>query len=58
MRNAPTQIIEYMLCQEFGWSLTELDAQPAKRVEDFLLIMNAKAQHEQSKSKGLNKKNG
>lgn len=37
--DAHPTITEYRLCKEFGWTLTELARQPAKKVEEFILIV-------------------
>jgi len=29
----------YRLCKEFGWTVTELNKQPAKTIEQFLIIL-------------------
>jgi len=29
----------YRLCKEFGWTVTELDKQSAKTIEQFLIIL-------------------
>lgn len=33
-------ITEFRLCKEFGWTKEELDRQPAKFVEECIVIMN------------------
>lgn len=42
----PIEIIEYMLCEKFGWTITQLYEQPAEKVTRFLQIMSIKRQHE------------
>lgn len=47
-------ITEYRLCKEFGWTKLELDRQPARTVEEFVIIMNEvdrQAQAELEKAK-------
>lgn len=31
---------EFRLCKEFGWTVTELRRQPAKKVQEFIIILN------------------
>lgn len=33
-------LTRFRLCKEFGWTLEELERQPAKTVEEFLVILN------------------
>jgi hypothetical protein len=40
-RNTPHQsITEYRLCKEFGWTPDQLRRVSAKKVEEFLIIIN------------------
>jgi hypothetical protein len=40
-RSAPHQsITEYRLCKEFGWTPDQLSRVPAKKIEEFLVIIN------------------
>jgi hypothetical protein len=32
-------LTEFRLCKEFGWTIQQLDEQPAKKVERFLIIL-------------------
>jgi len=32
-------LTKYRLCKEFGWTLQELDKQPSKRIQEFLIII-------------------
>lgn len=45
----PDEIVEYLLCKEFGWTLTELYDQPGVKVLRFLQIMHIKRQHDKMK---------
>jgi hypothetical protein len=33
-------LTEFRLCKEFGWTPLELARQPAKKVEEFIVILN------------------
>ena len=33
-------LTEFRLCKEFGWAPTQLARQPAKKVEEFIVILN------------------
>jgi hypothetical protein len=33
-------LTEFRLCKEFGWTPTQLARQPAKKVEEFIVILN------------------
>jgi len=33
-------LTEFRLCKEFGWTPTALARQPAKKVEEFIVILN------------------
>jgi len=33
-------LTRFRLCKEFGWSPKQLDAQPSKTIEEFILILN------------------
>jgi len=35
-----SSLTKFRLCKEFGWTLEELESQPAKTVEEFLVIIN------------------
>jgi hypothetical protein len=40
-RSTPHQsVTEYRLCKEFGWTPTQLASVSAKKVEEFLIIIN------------------
>lgn len=32
-------LTNYRICKEFGWTLQELDKQPSKRIQEFLVIL-------------------
>jgi hypothetical protein len=32
-------LTEFRLCKEFGWTVQQLDKQPAKKIEQFLVIL-------------------
>jgi hypothetical protein len=32
-------LTEFRLCKEFGWTLEQLEKQPAKKIERFLVIL-------------------
>lgn len=39
-RKSPhSALTEFRLCKEFGWTIQELDKQPAKKIEQFLIIL-------------------
>ena len=39
-RKSPhSALTEFRLCKEFGWTIQEIDKQPAKKVEQFLVIL-------------------
>lgn len=48
------EIIEYMLCENFHWTITELYEQPANKVTRFIQIMHVKRQHEKMKQQEAN----
>jgi hypothetical protein len=33
-------LTEFRLCKEFGWTILQLARQPAKKVEEFIVIIN------------------
>lgn len=33
-------LTEFRMCREFGWTPKELDRQPAKTIQDFIVIVN------------------
>lgn len=35
-----SSLTKFRLCKEFGWTLEELERQPAKTIEEFLVIIN------------------
>lgn len=35
-----SSLTKFRLCKEFGWTLEELERQPAKTIEEFLVILN------------------
>jgi hypothetical protein len=37
---AHPSLTEFRLCKEFGWTLTQLARQPAKKIEEFIVILN------------------
>jgi len=37
---AHPSLTEFRLCKEFGWAPTQLARQPAKKVEEFIVILN------------------
>jgi hypothetical protein len=47
----PDALTRYELCETFGWTPEELDEQDNKTIEEFIVIMNAKAEHENKKNK-------
>lgn len=49
LAEAPDEIVEFLLCKEFGWTITELYDQPIVKVLRFLQIMQIKRQHEKMK---------
>jgi len=44
-------LTEFRLCKEFGWTPEELARQPAKTVEEFIVIMNEIDQQTQEEMK-------
>jgi len=32
-------LTEFRLCKEFGWTIDELEQQPSKKIEQFLIIL-------------------
>jgi hypothetical protein len=32
-------VTEFRLCKEFGWTIEQLDRQPAKKLQEFLIIL-------------------
>jgi hypothetical protein len=54
-RGTPHEALtDFRLCKEFGWTLSELDQQPGKRLQEFLVILgeiDRKTQEEMDKIK-------
>ena len=49
-----SSLTKFRLCKEFGWTLEELERQPAKTIEEFLVILNEvdrKTREEMEKAK-------
>lgn len=44
-------LTEFRLCKEFGWTPEELARQPAKTLEEFIVIMNEIDQQTQEEMK-------
>jgi len=47
-------VTEFRLCKEFGWTIQQLGRQPAKKVQEFLVIlgeMDRQTQEEMDKAK-------
>ena len=40
MADPPIALIDYALCKEFGWTITELNEQPYEELQKFIHIMN------------------
>ena len=52
---AHPSLTEFRLCKEFGWTPTQLSRQPAKKVEEFIVILNEmdrQTEKEMKKTKG------
>jgi N-acyl-L-homoserine lactone synthetase len=32
-------LTDYRLCKEFGWTVEELERQPSKKIQEFLIIL-------------------
>jgi N-acyl-L-homoserine lactone synthetase len=32
-------LTDYRLCKEFGWTVEELEQQPSKKIQEFLIIL-------------------
>lgn len=32
-------LTDYRLCKEFGWTIDELERQPSKKIQEFLVIL-------------------
>lgn len=54
-RGQPHQAItDFRLCKEFGWTVQQLERQPAKKLQEFLLILgeiDKQAEQEMEKTK-------
>ena len=51
-------VTKFRLCKEFGFTPTQLDRQPAKTVQEFILILNEldrQAEEEKQKMDGKGK---
>lgn len=46
----PQALVSFELCEKFGWTPDQLDAQDNKVIEEFLVILNAQAEHEKKKN--------
>lgn len=47
-------LTKFRLCKEFGWTPKQLDAQPSKTIEEFILTLNemdCQTQQEMEKAK-------
>jgi hypothetical protein len=47
----PPEMLELALCERFGWTINELNDQPANKITRFLQILNAKEQFAEMKNK-------
>lgn len=45
----PQSLVSFELCEKFGWTPQELDAQDNKIIEEFIIILNAQAEYEKKK---------
>ena len=43
-KGVPFEFLEYRICKEFGWTLTELEVQPWNKIELILDMMNMEQQ--------------
>jgi hypothetical protein len=54
-RGRPHQAItDFRLCKEFGWTIQQLEQQPAKKLQEFLVVlgeMDKQTQEEMEKAK-------
>jgi hypothetical protein len=49
--SAPVEVLEYRLCEKFGWTITQLDDQPTNAVDKFITIMGIENQLKQAKER-------
>lgn len=47
----PDSLTRFELCKEFGWTPSQLDEQDNRTIEEFLVIMNAQAEHSNKDNK-------
>lgn len=50
-------LTEFRLCKEFGWTPEELARQPAKTVEEFIVILNEVDRQTQEENEEAKRKN-
>jgi len=49
----PRPYLDYVLCKHFGWTPSELDAQPSDRILEFLTIIRIEGSFEKMKQQEL-----
>lgn len=49
--NPPDELVEFMLCKEFGWTINELYEQPESKVQRFIQIITTRNEIRQAKAK-------
>jgi hypothetical protein len=46
--DSPPEYSEFQLCREMGWTFTELEEQPAWRIEQAFLFLNRESVYQKS----------
>ena len=48
----PPEYVEFTICREMGWTFTEMEAQPAWRVEQTLAFLQEEARAREAERRG------
>jgi hypothetical protein len=51
-------LTEFRLCKEFGWTLQQLEQQPAKRLQEFLVILSEIDKQSQEEMEKMKRQSG
>lgn len=50
---APPELLDYLICKEFGWTIDELNEQPVNEVLKFVQIMAIQRQQEKIREQSI-----
>jgi hypothetical protein len=51
-------LTDFRLCKEFGWTVHQLEQQPAKRLQEFLVILGEIDKQSQEEMEKVNRQSG